>query len=131
MACIISGLMVGVLTISAFQIGSQVNLSTAQTMAFSVLAFSQLVHAFNIRSNWRSVFAGGFSGNKYLIGATLIAVALLFMVLFIPPLSQAFRLVTLNSTQWLYVVSLAPIPIVEIAKLFRINTFGYERQINN
>ncbi len=127
------GLMVGVLTISAFQIGNQVNLATGQTMAFSVLAFSQLVHAFNIRSNWRSVFAGGFSGNKYLIGATFISAALMLVVLFIPFLSQAFRLVSLTNMQWLYVLclSFAPIPIVEIAKLFRINTFGYERQLNN
>jgi len=125
---IYQGLMVGALTLAAFIMGQKVNLPTGQTMAFAVLALSQLFHVFNVRSSHRSVFRGGFTGNKAIWGAFLVSALLTLGVMFLPFMSQIFRLVTLSFEQFLIVVglSVAPILIVEIFKLFKLNTFSEE-----
>ena len=75
------GLMIGLLTLAAFIIGlgtknvpqvegmttEQVRVSIGQTMAFIVLALSELVHVFNIRNNSKSIFKTGIFNNGKLI----------------------------------------------------------------
>ncbi len=125
---IYQGIMVGALTLSAFVIGQKVDLPTGQTMAFAVLALCQLFHVFNVRSSRQSVFRGGFTGNKAVWGAFLLSALLTLSVMFLPFLSQIFRLVTLSLEHLLIVIglSVAPILIVEIFKLFGLNTFSEE-----
>ncbi len=120
------GVVIGLLTLFAFIIGSRVDLATGQTMSFSVLAFSQLFHSFNIRSNKRSILLGGFTGNNFLLTALLISAILMLTVLSIPFLSQIFHLATLDLTHILVVLglSIAPIPVVELCKLLKINTIA-------
>ncbi len=67
-AIIFEGLMIGALALLAFSIGVNVlgNLTTGRTMAFAVLSISQLVHAFNMRSE-HSVFRAGLFKNPYLV----------------------------------------------------------------
>ena len=55
--------MIGVLTLTAYCVGlatpnqsEEMRLEIAQTMSFIVLAFSELVHVFNIRNNKESLF---------------------------------------------------------------------------
>lgn len=123
------GALVGVLTITAFVYGSKVDLATGQTMAFAVLAFSQLVHAFNIRSHYISVFSRKMEINKPLWLATFGSGALMLAVLFVPALQQVFRLATLDMAHLVMVVilSLTPILVVEVAKLLKINASLYEK----
>ena len=45
------GVFVAMLTLAAYYIGASHSHSTGQTMAFCVLAFSQMLRAFNQRSN--------------------------------------------------------------------------------
>ena len=63
------GVIVGGLSLAAFLIGEHWSLETGRTMAFAVLALSQLIHVFNVRSNTRSLFASGFFSNLQLVGA--------------------------------------------------------------
>ena len=131
---IYQGIMVGTLTLLSFSIGcnfkyhSTEHITTAQTMAFAVLAFSQLVHSFNIRSSKLSIFKVKFNTNKTLIGAVLVSALLMFTVLEVPFLQEIFRITSLNTTQWLTVIGLsfAPMLIVEIFKLLKINTIKDE-----
>ena len=117
---VLQGIMFGVLTLVAFWLGQKYggSLEAGQTMAFIVLAFSQIVQAYNMRSN-RSLFAVGPFGNKTLNLATLAVVALTAIVLF-TPVNIAFGLVLLDG--WLYGVAAAlffvPLVIMELAKLF-------------
>lgn len=117
---VLQGVMFGTLTLVAFWIGQEYggSLEAGQTMAFIVLAFSQIVQAYNMRSN-RSLFAIGPFGNKTLNLATLAVVALTAIVLF-TPVNVAFGLVLLDG--WLYGVAAAlffvPLVIMELAKLF-------------
>ncbi|MGI6112935.1 MAG: calcium-transporting P-type ATPase, PMR1-type [Mahellales bacterium] len=119
------GVMVGVLTLTAFLIGKGVDTATGQTMAFAVLAISQLLHAFNVRSNERSLFKIGLFTNGYLVGAVVVSLALQFLVMLVPNLARLFSITQLSAQQWLVVVvlSLIPIAVVEILKLAKLNSF--------
>ncbi|MDD4632016.1 MAG: cation transporting ATPase C-terminal domain-containing protein, partial [Proteiniphilum sp.] len=60
---------------------------------------------------------------KPLLGAIFLSTLLLLLVLLIPGVMFVFGVVEMDSTHWLYVVglSLLPIVIVELMKLFKIN----------
>ncbi|HHU62601.1 MAG TPA: calcium-transporting P-type ATPase, PMR1-type [Clostridiales bacterium] len=122
------GVMVGTLTLIAFLIGKATNTATGQTMAFSVLAISQLIHVFNVRSNERSLFRTGLLSNGYLLWAVAVSLALQLLVMLTPGLTRLFSIVQLNFQQWLAVVvlSLMPIAVVEILKLLKLNSFEGE-----
>ena len=114
---LLQGSMIGTLSLVAYRIGLQQSIEVAQTMTFAVLAFCQITHVFNVRSVDRSAFSGMFK-NKYLWGAILIVMALMFSVIEIPALKTIFHVDSLNTTQWLWVaaLSLAPLAIMELVK---------------
>lgn len=121
---ILQGMMIGGLTLVAYYIGSRTNIANAgiplgETMAFSVLAISQLVHSLNIRSS-HSLFKVGFLTNKYMIGAFLISLALMLTVLCVPFFQEIFEVISMNANQWAIVAGLAitPLIIMEIVKIF-------------
>lgn len=131
---IYQGIMIGSLTLLAFSIGcgfdyhNEVLMPQARTMAFAVLAVSQLVHVFNIRSNKESIFKVGFRTNKTLLGANAISFLLMFVVLEVPFLREIFNVANLSLANWgvVIILSLAPMIIVEIFKLLKINTLKSE-----
>ncbi|AMC93736.1 ATPase [Erysipelothrix larvae] len=122
------GVMVGCLTLFAFLYGSgklwnpEGSEQMGQTMAFTVLAFSQLVHAYNIHSPRKSVFKTFFK-NKWLVYATIANAIMMLAVLFVPFLRDIFQLIELDLHHWEVVIGLAllPLPIVELMKLFKLN----------
>lgn len=125
------GIMIGLLTLTAFIIGlstegisQEEKVKTGQTMAFYVLALSELVHVYNVRDNKKSIFKTGIFNNSKLILASLVSAALMFIILFTPGLRDIFNLVLLPTQHILEVVLLvfAPLLIVELLKLFKINT---------
>jgi Ca2+-transporting ATPase len=126
---IYQGIMVGALTLAAFVYGSQRSLETGRTMAFTVLALSQLVHAFNVRSNKQSAFKAGLLSNRYLLGAVVLSSLLVFAVLEIPFLASVFKVTALKAAEWkmVGVLSLAPVVVVEVVKLLGLNTAGGEQ----
>ncbi len=114
----IGGVMIGGLALAAYLIGLKKDLITAQTMTFLVLSLSQLAHAFNARSEGKSIFKIGVFSNKYLVRATGISVFMQLIVIFVPFLRDTFKVTLLTFGEWLIVIalSLAPILIVEIYK---------------
>jgi Ca2+-transporting ATPase len=62
-----------------------------QTMAFTVICFSQLGHAMAIRSDRQSLFKIGLFSNKFMLGALLITVALQLMIVYIPLFNSIFQ----------------------------------------
>lgn len=117
------GFMIGGLTLAAYYIGSRSAISGAGqelggTMAFSVLAVSQLVHAMNVRSS-HSLFQVGLTGNIYMIGAFLISLILVLAALLIPPLREIFGVIKMNGGAWLIIIglSLTPLVMCELVKL--------------
>ena len=129
---IYQGVMIGFITLAAFIIGLATPSATTdaekiqigQTMAFCVLALSELVHVFNIRDNKKSIFKGGLFSNSKLILATIASAGLMFIVLLVPALRNIFNIAMLPKENILETILLvfSPIAIVEIFKLLKINT---------
>ncbi len=114
------GLMIGALALLAFSIGTNVfkNILVGKTMSFAVLSMSQLVHAFNMRSE-TSVIKAGLFKNKYLILSLIVGVILEVGVISIAPVARVFEAVPLSAMQWFVVaiLSLLPLVIVETSKI--------------
>ena len=141
---IYQGIMIGGLTLLAFAIGCGFDFNsivdaegnvtsigvTAQTMAFAVLALSELVHVFNLRSNKDSIFKVGLLTNKILLGAIAISASLMLIVLNVPALHGIFeiKMLTLREIGIVTLLSFAPLIIVEIFKLLKINTSKEENE---
>ena len=102
----------------------EVKVEIGQTMAFMVLAFSELVHVFNIRDNKNSLFKTGILGNRVLILAVVASALLMGIILVVPGLRHIFSIPVLPMGNMLEVLGLvlAPVVIVEILKLFKLNT---------
>ena len=117
---VLQGLMFGILSLAAFWIGWQStgDLAGGQTLAFMTLALSQVVQAFNMRSD-RSLFKTGFFTNCRLNLACLLSVVLVALVLF-TPVSIAFGLITLSPQLYLIGLglSLVPFVVMELSKAF-------------
>ena len=122
------GLMFGGLSLAAYYIAWNVGhnmfqLTDAlaeqwgQSLTFMVLALTQVVQAFNMRSD-KSLFKIGPFGNKNLNLAALASTALTAFVLFTPGVMTAFKIVYLP--WWLYLVGLGlifvPLGVMELAK---------------
>ena len=134
---IYQGAMIGLLTLAAFMIGiattntpiegltlDESKIEVGQTMAFVTLALSELVHVFNVRDNKKSLFKAKVFNNSKLIWAVLASAALMFVILAVPALRSIFSIPLLPTENMIELVCLilAPIVIVEIFKLFKINT---------
>lgn len=109
------GIMIGALALMAFGAGrilsDSMQQETAMTMAFAVLSLSQLVHAFNMRSE-KSIFRIHLFSNKFLCLAFVIGTLMQAAVISIPTLAQIFSAVPLNGLQWAVVAGLSLVPIV-------------------
>ena len=116
---VLQGCLFALLTLIGFYIGQNLTGSTAggQTMAFIVLAASQIVQAFNVRSE-HSLFKIGPFTNRRLNIAALISLALIVLVAF-TPVSIAFGLIYLPLKGYLIALALVIVPLIvmEIAKL--------------
>lgn len=115
---ILQGVMFAVLTLFAFQIGLwHGELAEGRTMAFAVLSMTQIFHAFSMRSE-KSLFKIGFTTNRTLLWAALISLALILLLLFIPPLASMFGMAMLSA--WMYAsalgLALVPVLVMEICK---------------
>lgn len=108
----LQGVMFGVISAFAFWLGRDLTgqVEGGRTMAFFVLALSQIVHAFNMRSE-RSLFAVGMFSNKYMNGAALISVLLLCAVVFIQPIANVFGMIMLHGYLYLIAVALSFISV--------------------
>ena len=117
---VLQGIMFAVLTLIGFKVGENVTgtLEGGQTLAFMVLALSQVVQAFNMRSE-HSLFKIGPFKNHKLNWAALASTLLVALVLF-TPLKTAFGLVTLPAKLYLLGVGLILVPLLamELSKAF-------------
>ena len=134
---IYQGIVIGVATLAAFLIGiattndaidglslEQTKVEVGQTMAFIVLSFAELVHIFNVRDNKNSILKGGLFNNSKLLWASAASAGFMFVILFIPALREIFSIPALPAGNILEMILLVltPIFVVELFKLFKINT---------
>ncbi len=115
---VLQGFMFGILSLIAFKLGESSTglLAGGQTMAFMVLALSQVIQAFNMRSD-RSLFKIGLFGNRTLNLSALVSILMVALVLF-TPVRIVFGLVLLPIKLYLLglVLILVPMVIMEVSK---------------
>ncbi len=109
---VLQGIMFAVLVLIGFRVGINVTgqLAGGQTMAFMVLAMSQIIHSFNMRSD-KSLFKIGPFKNKKLNLSVLASLIMMFIVLF-TPVGIAFGVITLTPVLYLIAFGLALVPVV-------------------
>ena len=128
---IYQGIMIGLITLTAFILGLATEgvtipekIAIGETMAFTVLALSELVHVFNIRNVKESIFKSNPLNNGKLILAIIVSATLMLTVLFVPALRSVFKIevLPLNKLIETIILVFSPLVIVEIFKLLKINT---------
>ncbi|MBQ3124660.1 MAG: calcium-translocating P-type ATPase, PMCA-type [Clostridia bacterium] len=123
----LEGLMIGALALFAHSLGLFITKSdtAARTMAFFVLAVSQLTHAFNMRSE-KSVIKDGLFKNRFLVFSYIMGVLLQFALVYVKPLAELFDICPLNPFCIIVSVILAimPLLLVELQKYINNRFFS-------
>ena len=130
---VIGGTLIGALTLAAFYFGlseygyslgseniPEHVLTYARTMAFVVLAGSQLFYSLTMRNSTKSIFRVGLFSNIYVVGAIIIGFILQLGVISVPFLASAFKVQMLSGRDWILVIlfALVPLAVNEVIKLF-------------
>lgn len=112
------GFLMGVVTIGMQAYAIHVANSHWQTMAFTVLCFSQLGHVMVIRSSQDSIFKIGFFSNKPMIVALAITVSLQLMIIYTPLFNGIFKTQPLTFPELILTLAVSSIVFwsVEIEK---------------
>ncbi len=117
---VLQGVMFALLSLVAFVSGERAagSLAGGQTLAFLVLSLSQVVQAYNMRSD-HSLFKIGPFSNHRLNWACLVSVLLVSLVLF-TPVRIAFGLIVLPGQAYLLGLGLSLVPVIlmELSKAF-------------
>ncbi len=117
---ILQGIMFALLSLAAYRIGADYtnNAAGGQTLAFIVLALSQVVQAFNMRSE-HSLFAIGPFSNHKLNWAALISIVLVVLVVF-TPIRTLFGLIILPVQLYMLAIIFIfiPVAVMEFSKKF-------------
>ena len=117
---VLQGCMFAILSLIAFWIGCDLdgNLAQGQTMAFIVLSVSQILQAYNMRSD-HSLFTIGVFTNRKLNVAALLSLALVALVVF-TPVGILFEMASLPLHLYAAALGLALIPtvVMEVSKRF-------------
>ena len=114
------GFLIGVSTLIAFYVvyrANPTNIAYAQTVAFATLVLTQLIHVFDCRSE-RSIFSRNPFGNKYLVGAVLSSLLLMFAAIYYEPFRLIFHTVAIPARDWLLIIGMSSIPTFLLAGSF-------------
>jgi calcium-translocating P-type ATPase len=118
-----------VVTLIGFYVGAFVehvsyftppSLEVGQTVAFLVLAYSSILHVFNVRSS-KSIFKIDLATNKSLAQMAWLALAITTAIALIPQTQELFYLVPISMTHWMIAILLSIVPIIvtELIKFHR------------
>lgn len=130
---ILAGILIGLLTIAAFVSGYHLEGYSpfadhipeethehARTLAFLTIIGCQLFYTFSFRHEYKSIFRVGFLSNRYLFGSVVIGLLLQLIVLYVPFMTEAFKLKAIGVQEWLFVLAMSVVPLLanEVVKVF-------------
>ena len=124
------GLFIALITITVFVFclyGMDQNIDRARTLTFTVVVLSQLFHAFNCRSDNRSLFAIGLLTNKPLLWTVGVSAGLQAMIVLFQPVHSIFKVVPFDPEHWLlaFGVGILPLVTMELWKAARKGAESY------
>ena len=125
---IVQSIAIAVSTLAAFYIGlhylypnlsTELNHTSARTVAFVTLILSELFRSFAVRSDKYTVWELGITSNKQLLYAFLGSTILTLLVVYLPFAQPLFDTVPLDLKAWLVVLPLSLLPFIigEIHKI--------------
>jgi len=99
------GIFIGLCTLAVFTsiLYFTSNLAAARTGALVTLVATQLIHVFECKSEFKSIFEIKFFNNIPLILAVSCSLATILSVVYIPALAKMFNTVPLTLTEWLLI----------------------------
>ena len=99
------GLLIGALCIGAQAWTYYRGSPNWQTVVFTLLVFSQLLHALALRSDRDSLFAIGVLSNKAMLATILASVAVQLSIVYYPPFQSIFHTTALQAEELLLVLT--------------------------
>ena len=115
----------GLAVLLSFYIGYKVvpgsNEVLGRTFCFTTLIIGEMLRAYSARSEDKTLLKMKVFSNKFLNYSVLIAIVLLFMVIYIEPLQIVFETTYLEITNLLIAIGLAIVPLIfgEFSKLLK------------
>lgn len=111
------GILIGIVTTTAFYLGDSINAMTASTMAFATLTLARLFHGFTCRSD-ASIVKLGIRTNLWSVAAFFAGLLLLGFVLLAPFMHGMFMVADLTAANLLSILLLAFLPtfIIQLAR---------------
>ena len=118
---IFHGILISIITLTAYYIGYLDSPKEGVTMAFITLSLSQIIHSLNQHSSTISFFSKKHARNWYLYLAMFISTIVLLMLVFLKPIAEFLSLQQPNLFEWAVIIllSLVPLVVVEIYKLIK------------
>jgi len=109
------GSFLALITLGAFiycLYGMDLNLDRARGLTFTVLVLVQLFHAFNNRSDRRSLFDIGITTNTPLLGAVALSIALQAAIILSPAMQRIFGVAPFDPEHWLLALGMGVSPLL-------------------
>lgn len=115
------GLLTAGLTLSALAYAYRAGSTHWQSIAFTVLALTQMGHVLAVRSERRSLLTIGLFSNPHVLGAVLLTIALQLMCLYVPIFRSVFKTTPLTWGELIlcFAVSSVVFAAVEFEKWIR------------
>lgn len=109
-----SGFLIGASSLLAFATALYLtrSLETARTTAFCTLIFSELIYAFECKSEYTFVSAKQVFNNMYLVLAVVGSAILTLAIMYIPFFANIFKTVPLSNDMWLIVIALGLVEFI-------------------
>jgi len=120
MSIIIFGLIMGLGTLFMFVQYKDINVSKAQTVAFTTLVMFQMFAVLSSRSLYPSLKKLNPFSNKWLSGAISLSIIIQLIVIYWRPLQVVFGTISLMFIDWIYIISVSSIGFIamEVSKFF-------------
>ena len=108
--------------VMAGDVSAEMQLTVARTFCFTTLIVGEMLRAYSARSEHQSLFSMKMFSNRYLNWSVIGAIALLFIVVYVPFLQPIFSTTALSASQvaMALVLSLVPLFAGEISKMVKL-----------
>jgi Ca2+-transporting ATPase len=121
---LLHGLLIALAGLTVFFLVSRestASIDNVRTATFCTVAFAQLFFAIGCRSPRRTMPELGLFSNPYLLAAMLFSVVLQILTVTLPGFRRIFGVDELPTWDWgmIFLISLAPVTLIEVTKLFR------------
>lgn len=122
-ALIVQSITISIAILGAYIWGMKVygteNLTYARTITFTTLITAELLRAYSSRSLNHSIFEIGVFSNKTMVKSTLLAFALLLVVIYIPVLQPIFDTYAIGLKDWSMILVFAVLPLI-VGELYKV-----------